>query len=408
MNAIKKLKSLFRQNSDENTKTKRLNQNIDALIQELAEKFQNIDANLNLKINKIQQIYEADSVRITNQILSQAHFERKINKNRSEMLKKLDAHRDIKLNELIYSEPRLNCTSSLTFLPGHIEINESILSRTKFEPLFGLSKLAEYLAFLTVNEKSFKLPVFNKKITIKEVFLAPAERILLWCAANGNYFILIINKNGQILKFKEFGHFSLIIRANKSHMVSFDETESTIQVYNFNLELSETIRAAEKKLGYNSMQLNDFEIGLLSNEKTLFTCVNYKTRLDKKFDLELNIVRSAIYTPKRVEYKVILALEGFSSELLVVSKFGSRGLMVFDRASGLCFFEFGRADWFVFSGAEICFFDFGQREIRVFRFGGSKVSVVRVEKNFSFFFTMNNKLVRPMIGDGKIIKFSQY
>ena len=151
MNAIKKLKSLFRQNSDENTKTKRLNQNIDALIQELAEKFQNIDANLNLKINKIQQIYEADSVRITNQILSQAHFERKINKNRSEMLKKLDAHRDIKLNELIYSEPRLNCTSSLTFLPGHIEKNESILSRTKFEPLFGLSKLAEYLAFLTVN-----------------------------------------------------------------------------------------------------------------------------------------------------------------------------------------------------------------------------------------------------------------
>ena len=406
MNAIKKLKSLFKQSSDENTKNKRLNQNIDALIQELAEKFQNIDANFNSKLNKIQKIFEADSARITNQILSQAHFEPKINKHRFEMLKKLDAHRDIKLKELIYSEPRLNCTSCLIFLPGHIEIYESILSRTKFEPLFSLSKLAKYLAFLTVNEKSFRLPVLNKKIAIKEVCLVPAERMLLWCAENANNFILIIDKNGQVLKFKEFGHFSLIIRANKSQMVSFDETESTIQVYNFNLELTETIRA--EKLGYNSMQLNDFEIGLLSNEKTLFTCLNYKTRLDKKSNLELNIVRSAIYTPERVEYKVNLALEGFNCELLFVSKFGSRGLMVFDRASGLCLFEFDRADWFVFSGAEICIFDLGQRKIRVFRFWGSKVSVVRVKKNFSFYFTMNNKLVRTRIADGKVIRFSQY
>ena len=399
------------------------------LINAIDKKFKKIEAKISLKSNLIEFFANLNYHEVQNNLFIQEEYETWLNQSRELMLKQIIEDRDEKLsqvNECIHSKkPKrarigqdelLNnikslSSSNLRFYPCLFSVYESILARAKFNNELSLSKLAKYSLFFQ-NEKFYcyknVLDLLKTEYFFKLHKLT--SNLILLCSHTNDFqsYMVIIDKNGQIIKYAKLNSWCYVIRANKTNIVTC--FESKIDIYNFNLDLvnSFMLDRSSKSQRYDDFRLFNQEIGYLSMldyGKTRFTCLSYNNKSPKKISLDFKLISAISKDSEWSKEKATIVLEDFNENSFIVSlrlSYAPVCLYLFSRGNSQLLYAYewssNLSNLFILNCAEVCFVDEDERKIHVYNQNNKNCDAVEVKdgKFFNIYFTSNNKHIRSL------------
>ena len=283
------------------------------LIKDLEQKFQNLDATLNsrAKVYSFYINYNNSYNRINTRIFNESKekkYENGLNARRDEMLDLLIQKRNEQLeqvNEFNQSSQQNNLPqlkilhksinqNYTAFAKGLASVYESILFRFKLANPLNLAQLERYKELMR-NEVTVSLAKVNKLIDLKSNFnldsfgvhVFPSNRIFLYCPFERN--MVILNKLGDLIGFKALHKdFEYDVKLNATNIVVLNETNRTVDIYNFKLELVYSIILNQS---YDYFKLNNYDIAFITDDdpdRFFITCFNFKTAQSKKKEVRLN------------------------------------------------------------------------------------------------------------------------
>lgn len=275
-------------------------------IRDLENSFQKIEAKLasNDKAESISNKYSTDFERINNLYASeQDRYKIGLNERRDEILKELTAKRDQELNqvnEFIQNRHQISSTqlkslnesiklNRLVFARGISTAFESILFRSKLENRFKLVQLVKYSKLMR-NKETVSLAKASQLVDITDalVHVLPLSRIFIFSSRSTT--MLVLSKSGDVIHSRALKKHTppLVfcsnydLNVNATNILAHDEKDSTMQIYNFNLEL---VRSIEFDEICTAFKLNNYEIAIDSfsvRKELIIVCYNYKRAKTQK------------------------------------------------------------------------------------------------------------------------------
>ena len=276
------------------------------LIRNLDEKFKNIDSKIITKTELIRRNYDREDAKVKEQ-LQEDDYKNGINQHRDTMLKKILDQLNEQLKQVDNSKSRVQSLSefkskaeviksaNLSFVRSLVQIYESILFRSKFESLFDFKQMLNYSEFI-VAKRSFDVTAVKKKTSkscIDGWFKLPSDLLLVVSSCyrqkTHKSYMTIINEKGEIIRhkvFNEYGNKTDLdmfrtpygIAANQTNIIAYNRYELLIDIYNFELELTNSFKLDDKIDKYDIM-LNNYEIVLYKMHEyngISLSCFNYE------------------------------------------------------------------------------------------------------------------------------------
>ena len=387
------------------------------LIKCIQDKLSSIDDKQGLKIDFINKNFKKDCEQINNHLLNLEKYKNGLNVSRDEMLKLMIAKRDEQLKEISGFNFIPNKLNNFSFYPSLISIFEHILYRSKFENSFNINQLAKYSKFMT-NQKEYGLQSVKNTLPIKKVnkiYKLTSNSILLCCDSTEmmQSYLVIMNKNGNVVNFLKLKPSSRIIRVNKTNIISF--SDSKVEIFNFDLNLVHEILL--EKFKFQDFKLNNYEMGFVGFDyfvyKARLTFFDYKSLKFRKksnkseFDIGLSLILDKYKQHIECDQLVHLDLIEFNENYVFISTelaYQPVFLFVFSRTSAECLLKYEwnarLANLFVYDCTQICILDDRSHKMCVYNINcaekGNDCETIEVkeEKFLNLYFRSSNKHFR--------------
>ena len=288
------------------------------LIRDLEEKFQRINAKLNsnVKVESAGRIYSNDLERIEHLFNDKKQrYKNGLNECRQEMLDQLIQKRNEQLeqvNEFNQSSQQKSLTQfktladsikskNLSFSRGIASVFESLMSRSKLGNPLKFVQLVRYEKFMP-NEVTICLD--NAKHLLDPDFYIsidalPFQQFLIFSInphIDGLQLnMVVLNKSGDLIHFKTLQtiiyYHQFSFKVNLTNIITHNETNLSVEVYNFQLELVHSIKL-DQYYNYNyGFKLNNYEIAFSNSTydgQLIIACYNHKTAQPKKKKISIN------------------------------------------------------------------------------------------------------------------------
>ena len=371
------------------------------IIRGLEEKFQNLDSKLNSnsKQELANVIYKTDLKRIEHLFKEEKQrYKNGLNECRQEMLDLLIKKRNEQLNEVnefmqssqsnslpqlksLHKSIKQNYTA---FAKGWTSVFESILFRSKLANPLKLDQLVKYTKLMK-NEENVSVAKVEHLLDLPHIHVdvLPSDLILLFC--HEKRYMVVLNKSGDLVRLKSLEReFKYRVLVTATNVIAYNKDNRIVDVYNFNLELVNSIRLDRF---YGDFKLNNYEIALIKrttddddededdddedDNHITITCYNYKTAPIKKIEIFINTVelKNILGIDEFVE-KACFELYGLNDRILfflgfAYSRFTNKidrfALFLLNRYDGNSLFRYidcYSIDFFLIYNNQVCF-DYG-------------------------------------------------